>query len=169
MTVYSGPNSVTISGKHSMSVLLFVPRRCNTRMGGMEGWNRLRERSSRHAIFPKEWRRWIRREGARPWAARVRRWLGASGRSIHGNGEGNDKKETLKTIVLSYQDRKTCTGCPTCSWTGLGWLGLILSARFCLGWCKFGRSGWAKGQDGGTPKSKPTQPRSTGRWDTPYL
>ena len=62
---------------------------------------------------------------------------------------------------------KLTTGCPTCSW--LGWLEFwvySIAAQFCLGWSKFGRSGWADGQDGGTPKSKSTQPRSMSRLDT---
>ena len=42
------------------------------------------------------------------------------------------------------------------------------SARFCLGWFEFGRRGWAAGQDGGTPKSKSIQPRSTSTWDALY-
>ena len=42
------------------------------------------------------------------------------------------------------------------------------SAHFCLGWCDFGISGWAAGQDGTTSKSKLTQPRSMTTWDTLY-
>ena len=33
-----------------------------------------------------------------------------------------------------------------------------------LGWVD-----WAAGQDGGTPKSKSAQPRSTSRWNTLYM
>ena len=62
---------------------------------------------------------------------------------------------------------------PSARW--LGWLdfnfecSIALSAQFCLGWWEFGRSSWAAGQDGGTPKSKLIQPRSTSRWYTLYV
>ena len=52
----------------------------------------------------------------------------------------------------------------------VGWvdlnLSVPLSAQFCLGGGEFGRSGWAAGQDGGTQKSKSTQPRFQITWDT---
>ena len=56
------------------------------------------------------------------------------------------------------------TGCPICSWTGLGWLELWVSR--CLS-----NSAWAGGQKRlgkmvEKAKSKSTQPRSTSRWDT---
>ena len=57
----------------------------------------------------------------------------------------------------------SCTGwfiCPK-TWVGLTRiLGLPLFAQFCLGRFEFGRRGCTAGQDGGTPKSKSTQPRS---------
>ena len=54
-------------------------------------------------------------------------------------------------------------------WVGLTWiLGVPLSDQFCMGWWEFGRSGWANGQEGGTPKSKSTQPRYKTRWITLY-
>ena len=63
------------------------------------------------------------------------------------------------------------TRCPICSWTGLGWLGFwvfhCVPDSASADW-EFGRSGWLAGQDGGTPKSKSTQPRSSSKWDTLY-
>ena len=47
-------------------------------------------------------------------------------------------------------------------WVGLTWiLSVPLSAQFCLCLWKFGESGWAGGQDGGTHKSK-SQPNPVG-------
>ena len=48
-------------------------------------------------------------------------------------------------------------------------LSVSLSAQFCLGWWEFCRSGWAAGQDSGTPKSKSAQPRSTSILATMYM
>ena len=51
-------------------------------------------------------------------------------------------------------------------WVLLTWISSVpLSARLCLGWWDFGRSGWVAGQDGGTKKSKSIQPRSTRTWN----
>ena len=64
-----------------------------------------------------------------------------------------------------------CTGYANCSfpWDGFTLiLSVPLSAQFCLGWWDLGRSSWAAGQDGGTPKSKSTQ-RCMSRWNTLYL
>ena len=61
------------------------------------------------------------------------------------------------------------TGCPIWSETLVGVtynLNVPLSAQFCLGRWVFGRIGWAARKDGGTSKTKLTQPRSLTRWDT---
>ena len=54
----------------------------------------------------------------------------------------------------------------------LGWVDLNFDySTVCLilpGLMEFGRSGWAVGQDGGTPKSKSTEPRFATRWATLY-
>ena len=54
-------------------------------------------------------------------------------------------------------------------WVLMTWISSVpKSAGLCLGWWELCRSGWAAGQDGGTQKTKSTQPRSTSTWDAPY-
>ena len=102
--------------------------------------------------------RWIRAshftffKGKGVYFLRNKQWL------INGQDLGNvlffswflEKRQTKRTLTdeLPY-------------WVELTLILVVpLSAQFYLGWWEFGRSGWATGKDGGTPKSKSTQHRS---------